>query len=123
MVDYISLYSPIFPIFGLFPIFPLSLGQLYKLSVSPFNNEEQVGEYLRGSNVVYYSKPRADLVTYPGSMDDEAVRKDFKRICEIASGCLFEIGQREVMTLHGDLQRGKRYVEIAKECIEKYWKP
>lgn len=96
---------------------------LRKLSVSPFNNEEQVGEYLRGSNVVYYSKPRADLVTYPGSMDDEAVRKDFKRICETASGCLFEIGQREVMTLHGDLQRGKRYVEIAKECIEKYWKP
>ena len=96
---------------------------LRKLSVSPFNNEERVGEYLRGSNVVYYSKPRAELVSTPGSMDEEAVRKDFMRICQAASGCLFEIGQREVLTLHGDLQRGRRYVEIAKECIDRYWKP
>ncbi len=96
---------------------------LRKLSVSPFNNEELVGEYLRGSNVVYYSKPRADLVTSSAGMDEEAVKKDFERICKAASGCLFEIGQREVMTLHGNVQRGKRYVEIAKECVERYWKP
>lgn len=96
---------------------------LRKLSVSPFNNEDLVGEYLRGSRVVYYSKPRAELVTVPGAMDEDAVHKDFKRICQAASGCLFEIGQREVMTLCGDLQRGKRYVEIAKECVDRYWKP
>jgi len=96
---------------------------LRKLSFSPFNNEDQVGEYLRGSNVVYYSKPRAELVTDSKGMDEDAVKKDFARICKAASGCLFEIGQREVMTLHGDLNRGKRYVEIAKECIERYWKP
>ena len=96
---------------------------LRKLSVSPFNNEDLVGEYLRGSRVVYYSKPRAELVTVPGAMDEDAVHKDFKRICQAASGCLFEIGQREVMTLCGDLQRGKRYVEIAKECVERYWRP
>ena len=96
---------------------------LRKLSVSPFNNEEQVGQYLRGTKTVYYSKPRADLVTSPDGMDEAAIRKDFERICHAASGCLFEIGQREVMTLCGDLQRGKRYVEIAKECIERYWKP
>ncbi len=97
--------------------------KMRKLSVSPFNNEDLVGEYLRGSKVVYYSKPRAELVTTPGAMDEEAVHKDFQRICQAASGCLFEIGQREVMTLHGDVQRGKRYVQIAKECVEKYWKP
>ena len=95
---------------------------LRKLSVSPFNNEEMVGEYLRGGPVVYYSKPRAEFVTVP-VMDEDALRRDFKRICEAASGCLFEIGQREVMTLHGDAERGRRYVEIAKECVERYWKP
>lgn len=96
---------------------------LRKLSVSPFNNEEQVGEYLRGTNVVYYSKPRADLVTTPGSLDEDVLRKDFRRICEASSGCLLEIAQREVMTLRGDADRGRRYVQIAKECIEEYWKP
>ena len=96
---------------------------LRKLSVSPFNDEERIGEYLRGGNVVYYSKPRADLVTPPEGMDDKAVHDDFKRICQAASGCLFEIGQREVMTLHGDIERGRRYVDIAKQCVEKYWRP
>ncbi len=96
---------------------------LRKLSVSPFNNESQVGEYLRGTNVVYYSKPRADLVTNPGPLNEEALRNSFKMICESASGCLFEIAQREVMTLFGDPERGRRYVEIAKECVDRYWKP
>ncbi len=97
--------------------------KLRKLSVSPFNNEAQVGEYLRGSNVVYYSKPRAEFVTNPGPMDEEALRAYFKGVCEAASGCLFEMAQREVGTIFGDYERGRRYVQIAKECIEEYWKP
>ena len=96
---------------------------LRKLSVSPFNNEAQVGEYLRGTNVIYYSKPRAEYVTNPGPMDEEALKKYFKMVCESASGCLFEMAQREVLTIFGDYNRGRRYVEIAKECIEKYWQP
>ncbi|MBR5445051.1 MAG: hypothetical protein IKV57_02950 [Clostridia bacterium] len=96
---------------------------LRKLSVSPFNNEPLVGEYLRGSNVVYYSKPRAEFVTHPGPMDEDALRKYFRMVCESASGCLFEIAQREVLTLFGDAERGRRYVEIARECVEQYWQP
>ncbi len=96
---------------------------LRKLSVSPFNNEEQVGEYLRGSKVIYYSKPRAEFVTRPGSMDEDALREYFKGVCHAASGCLFEMAQREVGTIYGEIERGKRYVQIAKECIEEYWQP
>ncbi len=96
---------------------------LRKLSVSPFNNEAQVGEYLRGSRVVYYSKPRAEYVTNVGPLDENAIRRYFKGVCECASGCLFEVAQREVGTIYGDFERGRRYVELAKESIEKYWKP
>lgn len=96
---------------------------LRKLSVSPFNNENQVGEYLRGTNVVYYSKPRAEFVTNPGPLDEDALRTYFKGVCQAASGCLFEMAQWEVGTIFGDYARGRRYVEIAKECIEEYWKP
>ncbi|MBR4235044.1 MAG: hypothetical protein IKR85_03170 [Clostridia bacterium] len=96
---------------------------LRKLSVSPFNDEALVGEYLRGSNVVYYSKPRAEYVTAPGPMDEQALRKYFKGVFEASSGCLLEVAQREVGTIYGDYERGRRYVEIAKECIAEYWKP
>ena len=96
---------------------------LRKLSVSPFNNERQIGDYLRGTNVVYYSKPRAEYVTNNGPLDEDALRVYFKGVCECASGCLFEIAQREVGTIFGDYERGRRYVEIAKECVARYWKP
>lgn len=96
---------------------------LRKLSVSPFNNERRVGEYLRGSNVVYYSKPRAEFVTNRGPLDEPALRAYIKEVCECASGCLFEIAQREVGTIYGDFERGRRYVQIAKECVREYWKP
>ena len=96
---------------------------LRKLSVSPFNDERKIGDFLRGTRVVYYSKPRAEYVTNAGPLDEEALRKYFKGVCECASGCLFEMAQREVGTIYGDYERGRRYVEIAKECVERWWKP
>ena len=96
---------------------------LRKLSVSPFNNEEQVGEYLRGSRVVYYSKPRAEQVTNAGPLDEEFILKYFRGVARAASGCLFEVAQREVGTIFGDFERGKRYVQLAKQAIAEAWKP
>ncbi len=96
---------------------------LRKLSVSPFNDENLVGEYLRGSNVVYYSKPRAEYVTARGPMDEAALRAYFKGVFEAASGCLLEVAQREVGTIFGDFSRGRDYVRITRECIDAYWKP
>lgn len=107
-------------------IWPQYLSQwknLRKLSVSPFNNEAQVGEYLRGSNIVFYSKPRAEYVTNRGPLDEDAIRSYFKEVAEHASGCMLEVAQREVGTIYGDFERGRRYVQLAKETIDKYWKP
>ena len=83
----------------------------------------QVGEYLRGSRVVYYSKPRAEYVTHPGPMDEEAVRRCFRDIAKASSGCLLEVAQREVGTIFGDYERGRRYVQLAKETLREYYKP
>jgi hypothetical protein len=96
---------------------------LRKLSVSPFNDEPRIGEYLRGGRVVYYSKPRAEFVTCDGPLNDAAITAYFKGVCEAASGCLFEIAQREVGTIFGDFERGRRYVRLAKEAVDSYWRP
>ena len=97
--------------------------KLRKLSVSPFNDEPRIGEFLRGSRVVYYCKPRAELVTCDGPLDDEAITAYFRGVCEAARGCLFEIAQREVGTLFGDYERGRRYVRLARAAVERYWRP
>ena len=96
---------------------------LRKLSVSPFNNEELIGEYLRGTRVVYYSKPRAEYVTNKGPLDEDAVRRCFRDISRASSGCMLEVAQREVGTIFGDYERGRRYVQLAREAISEYWKP
>ncbi len=96
---------------------------LRKLSVSPFNDERKIGEFLRGTNVVYYSKPRAEFVTNPGPLDEDALKKYFRTVAENASGCLLEVAQREVGTIFGDFERGRKYVEIAKQTIDTFWKP
>jgi hypothetical protein len=97
--------------------------KLRKLSVSPFNDEPRIGEYLRGTRIVYYSKPRAEFVTCDGPMNDEAITTYFKGVCDAASGCLFEIAQREVGTIFGDCERGRRYVRLAKEAVDRHWTP
>ncbi|MGL6174639.1 MAG: hypothetical protein ACRC1P_08545 [Cellulosilyticaceae bacterium] len=108
---------------AIFPEYLSKWKNLRKLSVSPFNNEMQVGEYLRGSQITYYSKPRAEFVTNLGPLDEAGIIASFKGIAEAASGCMLEVAQREVCTIYGDCDRAKRYVELAKYAIEKYWKP
>jgi hypothetical protein len=97
---------------------------LRKLSISPYNADEQrVGEYLRGSRVVYYCKPRAEFVTCEGPMNEDALKAYLKEVCTAASGCLFEIAQREVGTIFGDFNRGRDYVRLVKEAVDAYWRP
>ena len=55
--------------------------------------------------------------------NDEAITAYFKGVCEAASGCLFEIAQREVGTIFGDFERGRHYVRLAKEAVDAYWRP
>ncbi len=108
---------------AIWPDYLSTWGKLRKLSVSPFNDEPRLGEYLRGSRVVYYSKPRAEFVTCDGPLRDADITAYFKGVCEAASGCLFEIAQREVGTIFGDFERGRRYVQLAKEAVNAYWRP
>ncbi len=108
---------------AIWPDYLSKWSKLRKLSVSPFNNESRIGEYLRGSRIVYYSKPRAEFVTCDGTLNDNAITTYFKGVCEAASGCLFEIAQREVGTIFGDFERGRHYVRLARQAVDAYWRP
>ena len=56
-------------------------------------------------------------------MNDEAITKYFRGVCEAASGCLFEIAQHEVGTIYGDFDRGRHYVQLAKDAVAAHWRP
>ena len=46
---------------------------------------------------------RAELVTDPSGLDEDALRNYFREVAECASGCLFEVAQREVGTIYGPI--------------------
>lgn len=58
--------------------------------------------------------------------DDTPISPTFDmalRVCEAASGCLFEIAQREIGTIFGDFERARHYVRLAKDAVDAYWSP
>ena len=95
---------------------------LRKVSISPWCNEEFMGERLRGSRVIYHRKPAATYLGVPGPLEEEAVRRHIRRSLEAARGCHMEITQRDVYTVDHDPEKGRRYVQLIREEIENHWK-
>lgn len=99
------------------------LPNLRKASISPWCNEEYMGERLRGKKIIYHRKPSPNYLGVGENLDEDAVTKHMDRTLEAACGCSLEITQRDVLTVNNDPFKVKRYVEIIRErCELKYKK-
>lgn len=97
------------------------LKNLRKVSISPWCDEEYMGEQLRGSSVIFHRKPSPNYLGVGNELDEEAVRESIRKTLKAAKGCKLEITQRDVYTINNDVNKAKRYVDIIKEEIEKHW--
>ncbi|MBS6196063.1 MAG: hypothetical protein KH828_10845 [Clostridiales bacterium] len=97
------------------------LENLRKVSISPWCDEQFMGERLRGSKVIYQRKPSPNYLGVGANMDEDAFRSHIDATLEAAKGCKLEITQRDVYTINKDISKAHRYVEIIREEIEKYW--
>ena len=96
---------------------------LRKVSISPWCNEEFMGERLRGSSIIYHRKPAATVLGVSGrDLDEEAFRKYIRRSLTAARGCKMEITQRDIYTIDNNVQKARRYIQIIREEIENNWK-
>lgn len=98
------------------------LQNLRKVSISPWCKEEFMGEKLQGSKVIYHRKPSPNFLGVNKVLDEEALRQHIRTSLYAARGCKMEITQRDVYTIHNDISKAKRYVEIIREEIENHWK-
>ena len=98
------------------------LENLRKVSISPWCNEEVMGEKLQGSKVIYHRKPSPNFLGVNPTLDEEAVRAHIRKSLQAARGCKMEITQRDVYTIHNDIAKARRYVEIIRQEIENHWK-
>ncbi len=97
------------------------LKNLRKVSISPWCDQQFMGERLRGSRVIYHRKPSPNLLGVGGQLDEQAVREHIRETLMAARGCKLEITQRDVYTINHDISKAKRYVEIIREEIADHW--
>lgn len=99
------------------------LPNLRKVSISPWCNEEKMGEALRGGSVIYHRKPSPNFLGVAGALDEDAVRAHIAATAKAAGGCTLEVAQRDVYTVGSDAQKVARYVQLIREELEKGWRP
>ena len=80
-----------------------------------------MGEALRGKRIVFHRKPSPNFLGVNTALDENAVTAHIKKTLKAAAGCTLEITQRDVYTIHNDLNKACRYVKLIRECIDQYW--
>lgn len=96
---------------------------LRRISISPWCDEQMMGQALRGKRIVYHRKPSPNFLGVGDKLDEEGLRAHIRQTVDCARGCTLEFTQRDVYTVHGSTQKVARYVEILREetqdCYEK----
>ena len=126
-------YEKISKVYGLLsygccePVHPMweknlsKLSNLRKLSISPWCDENYMGEQLKGKKIVYHRKPSPNYLGVNPVLDETAFRKHIQTTLKAARGCQLEITQRDVYTIHNNEQKANRYIQIIRDEIDKNW--
>lgn len=125
-------YKKVFDRYGLFsygcceaadPIWENCLSKaenLRRVSISPWCNEEYMGEQLRGRKIVYHRKPSPNFLGVGDVLDEDAIRQHIRRTVDAAKGCTLEITQRDVYYVSKSKEKVARYVELIREELERF---
>lgn len=93
---------------------------LGKTSISPWCNEEFMGERLAGREITYLRKPSPNLIGITKVLDEDAVRAHFAKTVRAAKNCHLEIVQRDVYRIYDTPEKVRRYVALIRaECEKK----
>jgi len=98
-----------------------TLDNLRKITISPWCDEEFMGEVLRGRKTVYHRKPSSNFLGVGINLDEDGLRKHIAKTIQAARGCTLEITQRDVYTIHHNEAKARRFIEIIREEIENHW--
>lgn len=98
------------------------LSNLRKISISPWCDEEYMGQILRGSSTIYHRKPSPNFVGVGKELDEEAYRKHILKTIDCAKGCKLEFSFRDVYVLNGNPDKPRKAVQIVRELLEENWR-
>ena len=94
---------------------------LRKVSISPWCDEEKMGERLRGSSVIFHRKPSPNFLGVGYHFDADGFSEHIRKTMLAARGCKLEITMRDVYSLGGDPGKARRAVAIIRQLTETVW--
>jgi len=97
------------------------LPNLRKVSISPWCHEKRMGEYLKGSEVIYSRKPSPNFIGIGKNLNEETFSKHILETLEAAKGNTLEFIFRDIYNLEGNIGKPGRAVEIVRELIDSNW--
>jgi hypothetical protein len=98
-----------------------ALPHLRKVSVNRWTDERFLGERLRGSAIVFSRKPDPNLLGVNPRLDEDAWSAHIRATLEATRGVLAEFIIRDVYTLHGNVGKARRAVELAHAEVDRYY--
>lgn len=98
------------------------LPELRKISISPWCNEDYMGEVLKGSNTIYHRKPSPNFLGVGKNLDEDAFREYILKTINAAKGCKLEFSFRDVYNLEGNPGKVRRAVQIIRDLLESNWR-
>jgi hypothetical protein len=107
-------------------IWELSLSKLPNLkavSISRWADQRYLADVMEGTGIIFSRKPDPNLLSVDRVLNEDAWRAEIRGTLEITAGRNLptELIVRDVYTMHGNLGKAKRAVEIAREEIERYY--
>ena len=110
------------------PIWATSLSRLPNLravSVSRWADQRYLAEVLAGKGIVFSRKPNPNLLGVDPRLDEAAWAAEIRETLALTAGkdLPVEFVVRDVYSLHGNLAKAKRAVEIARSEIDRFFPP
>ena len=91
------------------------------MSISPWCDEEFMGERLQGSDIIYHRKPSYIYLGVGSELDVDAFIKDMIKTLKAAKGCKLEFAFRCIYTLTGNREKPRQAIKILRNLIDEYW--
>jgi hypothetical protein len=99
------------------------LPNLRKISISPWCDEEIMAERLSGRGVIYSRKPSPNFIGIKAEFDGDAFTAYIRKTADAVQGrCKAEFIFRDIYTLHGNLPKTRRAVEITRRIAEEMYR-
>ena len=108
------------------PLWDSSLSKLPNLkavSISRWANQQYMVEALDGKGIVYSRKPNPNLLGVDVVLNEEAWAAEIRETLELTAGknIPLEFVVRDVYSMHGNLGKPRRAVEIARREIDRFF--